>query len=511
MTDQPTCLTEPPDVPGYRLGEVAGRGASSVVWFAEAEGGGDLVVVKVSASPGTREDALAMAVRERAILERVTGEHIVRLHDVVPLGGDTVAVVLDAAGGGSLHDLVSARGALHPGEVVTIFTPVAAAVAELHAAGVVHADLSPGNVLFTGDGKPMLGDLGVSRLVGEQHPVVVAGTPGFVAPEVSCGGLPTEAGDVWSLAALIWYAVTGGSLPPHEKADVAAPGAVGPVFADVLVPMLASDAAQRPAAADLPARIYRSFPAAPIQLAGRQVDPAVALTRRIRHEAALERVAAAPEAAARTRRRRGLRWSTSRWAVAGGTGRRTARTAALGAVLLLLLTAVVAAAAVTTWHERPASSTPSEPLGRSARDGAPATHPVAPQEAMADPAVPDPTALLQALAEVRARALTEADVGLLRGALLDGSPAHAADVRTLEALQSAGLRWADLGVTVRSAVLLSATGTSARVRAVVDQGPYVVLGPDAARTQMGGAAGSELTYALELTEAGWRISDVSPG
>ena len=374
--------------------------------------------------------------------------------------------------------------------------------------GVVHADLSPGNVLFTVDGKPMLGDLGVSRLVGEQHPFVLAGTPGFVAPEVSCGGLPTEAGDVWSLAALLWYAVTGGTLPPQEGGDVEAPAAVGPVFADVLVPMLASDPAQRPAAEDLPALIYRSFPAAPIQLAGRQVDPAVALTRRIRHQAALERVAA--EAPARTRRRRGLRWSPSRWAVAGGTGRRTVRTAALAAAVLLL-TAVVAAAAVTTRHERPATSAPSEPLGRLAPDGAPASHPVASQVAMADPAVPDPTALVRALAEVRARALAEADVGLLRGALLDGSPAYAADVRTLEALQSAGQRWADLGVTVRSAELLSATGTSARVRAVVDQGPYVVLGPGAARTQMGGAAGSELTYALELTEAGWRISDVSPG
>ena len=101
----------------------------------------------------------------------------------------TLALVLDLVDGGSYAAVVAARGHLHPGEVVTALSPVSRAVAHLHALGVVHADLSPGNVLFTREGRPMVSDLGVARLFGEQ-PETLHGTEGFTAPEVLWASSP---------------------------------------------------------------------------------------------------------------------------------------------------------------------------------------------------------------------------------------------------------------------------------------------------------------------------------
>ena len=123
-------------------------------------------------------------------------------------------------------------------------------MADLHALGVVHADLSPGNILFTRQGRPMVSDLGVATLFGEL-PEVVHATEGFVAPEVLLGEPPTPASDVYSLGALAWFGLTGGA-PPLP--------ALRPPLADVvdgqparLVQLvercLAGDAGARPTAA----------------------------------------------------------------------------------------------------------------------------------------------------------------------------------------------------------------------------------------------------------------------
>jgi len=288
MTD-PAPSPTPPVVPGYVLTELIGRGACSTVWSARSADSDVLVAVKVTSPTAFDPDHVAgIAAREQAILQRVSSEHVVRLHETLSLDDGSIALVLDLADAGSLQDLVTIRGALDLGEVVTIFTPVATTLAELHTSGVVHSDLSPGNILFTRFGKPILSDYDGARLVGEQHPHTVSGTRGFVAPEVYRGALPTEASDVWSLAALAWYAVTGGSTPPAENLEAVAAATLGPELAPVLVPMLAADPAARPSAAHVAVAVYRASAPAPVRLAGRNPDAASAMTHRIRQEAALE-------------------------------------------------------------------------------------------------------------------------------------------------------------------------------------------------------------------------------
>jgi hypothetical protein len=203
-----------PVVPGYVLEELLGRGGSGQVWRARPRGGGDPVAVKVL----VRGDP-ARQVREAALLAELDHPHLVRLHRVVRRevrgGPAEVSLVLDLLAGGSLATLLARRGRLRPGEVVTTLAPVAAALAQAHERGIVHGDLSPGNVVFTAEGRPVLTDLGTARLVGDAARAEV--TPAYVDPVVARGGAPGPASDVFGVAAAAFHALTG--IAPWNAAD----------------------------------------------------------------------------------------------------------------------------------------------------------------------------------------------------------------------------------------------------------------------------------------------------
>jgi hypothetical protein len=203
-----------PVVPGYVLEELLGRGGSGQVWRARPRGGGSPVAVKVlvRGDPERQE-------REAALLGELDHPHLVRLHQVVRHelrgGAAEVALVLDLLAGGSLAALLDRRGRLRPGEVVTTVAPIAAAIAHAHDRGVVHGDLSPGNVVFTAEGRPVLTDLGTARLVGDMARAEV--TPPYVDPVVARGGAPGPASDVFGVAAAAFHALTG--IAPWNAAD----------------------------------------------------------------------------------------------------------------------------------------------------------------------------------------------------------------------------------------------------------------------------------------------------
>ncbi|MCU1604202.1 MAG: Serine/threonine protein kinase, partial [Modestobacter sp.] len=226
-----------PVVPGYVLEELLGRGGSGEVWRARPRGGGAPVAVKVLVRGDPERQ-----VREAAMLAELDHPHLVRLHRVVRRdvrGGATdVALVLDLLAGGSLATLLARRGRLRPGEVVTTAAPVAAALAQAHDRGVVHGDLSPGNVVFTAEGRPVLTDLGTARLVGEAGRAEV--TPAYVDPVVARGGAPGPASDVFGVAAAAFHALTG--IPPWNAADPAGTLAVAALGEIPDLALLAPDA-----------------------------------------------------------------------------------------------------------------------------------------------------------------------------------------------------------------------------------------------------------------------------
>ncbi|QIM20676.1 protein kinase [Phycicoccus sp. HDW14] len=197
--------TSPPQVPGVELGALLGRGGGGEVWEGVLLEGSRPVAVKVT---GADAEAAEAAVREASVAARVAAEHVLGVLACTALPDGRVALVMPLMRGGSLAALVRARGHLGPGEVVTVLAPLAGALGRLHAAGVVHGDVSPGNVLLDLDGRPVLADLGVGRVLGEA-PAAVWGTPGHLAPEVLMGAEPSPASDVYALGALGWLCLAG--------------------------------------------------------------------------------------------------------------------------------------------------------------------------------------------------------------------------------------------------------------------------------------------------------------
>ncbi len=252
------------------------------MWSAVRSDSGIEVAVKVTTPARYHVGALMeLAARESAILDLVRHDHILRTHEVHALADGSVAVVLDLADGGTLARLVASRGRLRPGETTTVCTPIATALAALHRAGVVHGDVSPRNILLTRQGRPMLADFEAARLVGESRPPVVAGTSGFVAPELLAGSLASEATDVYALGGLAWFALTGRALAaapgaPQGTASgqhaISTPDAreaaslVGPEFAEVVVAMLAEDPSCRPSAREAATWCYEAATAEPLEL-----------------------------------------------------------------------------------------------------------------------------------------------------------------------------------------------------------------------------------------------------
>lgn len=293
-----------PQVPGYETGRLLGIGGSSEVWAATAPGGAP-VALKVLRVAGADRAAL---LAEAAMLRRLEHPHVVRLRDVVDAPGHGTVLVLDRCEGGSLADLVGARGRLDAGEVVTLLVALAGALADLHGQGLVHGDVAPGNVLLTGDGRPVLTDLGLSVVPSLQRGGAAGATPGFGDPALAAGARPTPAADVHGLAATAWYALVGEPPPPPQDRPPllsARPGLPRPLV-EVVLSGLGRDARARPSAGDLAARAHAAAPTEPLRLVGGTPAPdlASAVTHRLRAAAASPAVAGGEGAAAPSGRHR---------------------------------------------------------------------------------------------------------------------------------------------------------------------------------------------------------------
>lgn len=284
-------------MPGYDVGRRLGRGGSAAVWLVVEQSTGREYALKCfygSFRDAGVEQGMQRELRIQSVLEH---EHLVRAHAVVrwPEGDGGLGLLLDYAPGGTLAELIAARGRLGAGETVTVLTPVAQALAYLHTRGFAHGDVSPGNVLFTAQGKPLLADLGVARMVADALGPAAAGTAGFRDPlpagDTRAGLQPER--DVYSVAALGWYCLTGAAPGPSRlrpPLSLAVPE-VPPGLAAALEAGLSEERQHRPSAADLAAAIYRSASADPVDLSV-SVHPEVIprlLTRRAVPASARER------------------------------------------------------------------------------------------------------------------------------------------------------------------------------------------------------------------------------
>lgn len=279
--------TPPPRVPGFRVRELLGNGATSTVWRGEPRRRGPAVALKHV------PHRLADALPEAQALAALDHPNLIAVRSIRRLRGETV-LVLDLASGGTLADVLARRHTLPVGEVVAALTPVASALSAVHAAGLIHGDVHPGNILFGADGLPLLSDLGSAYWLGTEGAGALP-PPGFADPLVEQGYLTGQAGDVFSLAAVAYRALTGSGLPSlpgnvlshatrdsHERQCAQGLDAAPQPLREVLLAGLSLDTSRRPGAAELALRLRFAAPMTGVDLhAGRHsaLTPLTVITR----------------------------------------------------------------------------------------------------------------------------------------------------------------------------------------------------------------------------------------
>jgi serine/threonine-protein kinase len=208
-----------PTLPGYELLDIAGRGGMGVVYRARQTGLNRIVAVKVliaGAHAGPRE--LARFRAEAEAVGKLRHPNIVAVHDAGTADGIPY-LTLEYVEGGNLARKAAGRPQ-PPAEAARLVETLARAVEAAHAAGILHRDLKPGNVLLTPDGTPKITDFGLSkRLDGDEGHTAsgtILGTASYMAPE-QAGGKRKNLGpatDVYALGAILYELLTG--RPPFR-------------------------------------------------------------------------------------------------------------------------------------------------------------------------------------------------------------------------------------------------------------------------------------------------------
>ncbi|GAA4598420.1 serine/threonine-protein kinase [Planotetraspora phitsanulokensis] len=210
----------------YRLLEAVGRGGMGIVWRAHDEVLDRTVAVKEvlhrAATDEEREEFNQRTVREARAAGRLTHSSVVVVHDVIEEDGRPW-IVMQFVQARSLGSLLREDGPLPPRRVAAIGLQVLGALRAAHAAGILHRDVKPENVLLQPDGKAVLTDFGIATMPDEAGLTttgMVTGTPAFLPPERLNGRSATPESDLWSLGATMYTAVEGRA--PFERDSVIA-------------------------------------------------------------------------------------------------------------------------------------------------------------------------------------------------------------------------------------------------------------------------------------------------
>ncbi len=264
----------------YRLTETIGAGGMGVVWRARDEVLDRDVAVKEVVFPlrlpeAERRLACARSLREARAAARLSHPAVITVHDVIE-HDDRPWIVMELFRSGSLADLIGA-GPLPVPRVARIGLEMLEALSAAHAAGVIHRDVKPSNVLVDGS-RAVLTDFGAAAIMDDPaltQSGVLIGTPAYLAPERARHGRTGPESDLWSLGATLYAAVEG--HPPYTGEDSLAvlsalltsdpephvrAGSLGPVLDGLLRP----DPAQRltaPQAAAMLAEITGQPPHSP--------------------------------------------------------------------------------------------------------------------------------------------------------------------------------------------------------------------------------------------------------
>nr|WP_185052007.1 serine/threonine protein kinase [Thermocatellispora tengchongensis] len=194
----------------YTLLERLGRGGMGEVYLADSKRG-ERVALKLLREPlHESADARLRLEREVRALRRVESPYVTRVLDA-DLTGDRPYLVMEHIEGETLLERVRRSGPFDRAELVHLAQGIAAGLAIIHAAGVVHRDLKPGNVLLGPEG-PILIDFGIAQMLDATRLTLTGtflGTPGYAAPELFTDEPVGEPADIHAWAATVAFAATG--------------------------------------------------------------------------------------------------------------------------------------------------------------------------------------------------------------------------------------------------------------------------------------------------------------
>lgn len=231
----------------YRIEGLLGTGGMGSVFAAHDLREDAPVALKLMhAHLGSQHDARRRFDHEASVLFRLRSEHVARLHDFGHLEGDVPFLVMEHVVGHDLGREVAQRGALAWPDAYAIIAQLCLALADVHAEGLVHRDLTPRNIVLSrADGEPRikLVDFGLSKsllqAVADDEVRItsegaVVGSLHYMAPEQAAGkGQVDERSDVFSVACILYYLLMG--RPPFSQRAIARAGTLDAplVFASV--------------------------------------------------------------------------------------------------------------------------------------------------------------------------------------------------------------------------------------------------------------------------------------
>jgi serine/threonine protein kinase len=178
------------------------------------------------------------------------------------LSDSSAYILMEYLPGGDVRDYFSTR-MVDQGRILAIFRQVLMALADIHAAGVVHRDLKPHNIMFRSDGSVALVDFGIAKILGDPGMTqqgTLLGTPTYMSPEAIAGGVVSPRSDLYS-AGIMLYQMLAKTAPFHGNSaqEIMAQHVSAPVpplprsqddFQALIDVLLAKDSAARPASAE---------------------------------------------------------------------------------------------------------------------------------------------------------------------------------------------------------------------------------------------------------------------
>ncbi|MEH0419140.1 serine/threonine-protein kinase [Streptomyces sp. B21-083] len=263
----------------YTANQILGRGSAGTVWLGEGPEG-PVAVKLLREDLASDQELVGRFVQERTALLGLEHPNIVSVRDLVVDGND-LALVMDLVRGTDLRTRLDRERRLAPEAAVAIVADIADGLAAAHAAGVVHRDVKPENVLLDmqgplgpgGSHPALLTDFGVAKLIDSPRrtrATKIIGTPDYLAPEIVEGLPPRAAVDIYALATVLYellagFTPFGGGHPGavlrrHVTETVVPLPGIPEELWQLLVQCLAKAPASRLRASELGARLREQLP-----------------------------------------------------------------------------------------------------------------------------------------------------------------------------------------------------------------------------------------------------------